>query len=49
MNKDIKNYQCPVCKLHYRDLKTAKLCEAYCRKHQACSIDITKHSIEASK
>lgn len=39
-------YQCPVCKLHYRDQKMAERCAAFCREFHGCSLEITKHSVE---
>lgn len=42
-------YQCPVCKLHYRDENLAKRCADYCREHNACSLEIIQHSVENEK
>ena len=42
-------YKCPECGLHYKDEKTAKVCEAYCKEHHGCSLEITKLSVERSK
>jgi hypothetical protein len=39
-------YQCPECGLHYRDETTASLCEAFCREHQACDLEIIQYSLE---
>lgn len=39
-------FQCSDCGLHYKDAKIARKCEAYCKKHKACSMEVTKHSIE---
>jgi hypothetical protein len=41
-------YKCEECGLHYNEEQYAKDCYAYCKAHNACSIDITKCSIEAS-
>ncbi len=41
-------YQCPECGLHYLNKKLAKECEDFCKEHNACSLEITKYSIEAS-
>lgn len=40
-------HTCPACGLHYRDEAVAKECEVFCNEHNACSVDITKQSIEA--
>lgn len=42
-------YQCPECGLHYSDEDMAKQCEAWCHEHKSCSLNITKHSIEAQQ
>ena len=44
-----KLYQCPECGLHYASRAVAKKCEAYCKKHNGCSLEITKLSVERSK
>jgi hypothetical protein len=41
-------YQCPECGLHYREEVIAKKCEKFCKKYRACSLEITKLSIEAN-
>jgi len=38
-------FQCSECKLMYKDRKLAAKCEAWCRKHKSCNIDIIRHSI----
>ena len=45
--KKEKVYQCPECGLHYEDEKMAKQCEAFCKEHNACSLEITQFSIES--
>ncbi len=42
-------YQCPVCGLHYRDKDLAVQCEEFCNKHNACNMEISKHSVERQK
>lgn len=39
-------YECPVCRLHYEDEKTAKQCATYCQDYNGCSLEITKLSVE---
>lgn len=39
-------FRCPVCGLHYRDAKTAAECEAFCKAHNACSLEISMKSVE---
>lgn len=42
-------YQCAICKLHYRDKKTAQRCELFCGTYNACSLEIAQLSIENQK
>lgn len=47
MNKDNKNlYQCPICGFHYENKEWAEKCEAFCRAHNGCSLEITKYAVE---
>jgi len=39
-------YQCEICKFYYKEKKWAKKCEAFCKKHKSCSLEITKHSVK---
>lgn len=39
-------FQCSTCKLHYTDQDLARQCEEFCTRNNACSVEITKHSIE---
>jgi len=47
--QNVATYECPECGLHYTDEATAKKCEAFCREHHACSLEIAQQSIEASQ
>lgn len=44
MNQEL--FQCPECGLHYTDTKTAAECEAFCKAHKACSLEISMKSVE---
>ncbi len=33
----------------YRDQETAKKCEAWCKEHQSCNLEITRESVERSR
>lgn len=46
MNTKPKLYQCPECGLHYEDQEIAKRCEAFCKEHKACNLEITQYSVE---
>jgi hypothetical protein len=39
-------YRCEDCGLGYVDMKTAKECEDFCRKHHSCSMEITKKAVD---
>ena len=38
-------FVCEECGLGYADRGTAEACEAYCRSHQSCSIEITAKAV----
>ena len=46
MHKKSKLYKCPECSLHYEDKKQAEKCEAWCKEHKSCNLEITSHAIE---
>lgn len=43
-NKEI--YQCEECGFHYTGKEWAEKCEAWCREHHSCNIEITAHAEE---
>lgn len=40
------HYQCAVCELYYAEKHWAEQCEAWCREHASCNVEIIKHAIE---
>jgi hypothetical protein len=44
-----KLYQCEECSLHYENEDWAKKCEAWCREHNSCNLEITAHAVENKK
>ena len=46
---DNKLYQCPECGLHYENNEQTKKCEAWCKEHKSCNLEITSHAIENKK
>lgn len=38
-------YQCEECGLWYRDKEIAEQCQAWCKTHQSCNLDIIQHAI----
>lgn len=41
-----KLYQCRECGFHYEDRAQAEKCEAWCKDHKSCNIEITASAIE---
>ena len=39
-------YQCEECGFYYADNEWAKKCEAWCREHKSCNLEITGHAVE---
>ncbi len=47
VKKDNKEYYiCKECQLLYEDKNWAEKCEKWCRQHNSCNIEITRHSIK---
>ena len=44
-NKE-KKYQCEECKLYYLNREWAEKCEAWCRAHHSCNLEIIEHAHE---
>jgi hypothetical protein len=40
------HFQCEECNLVYKEKETAEKCEAYCRKHSSCNLEIIKKAIK---
>lgn len=43
-NKEL--YQCEECGLKYENEETAEKCQAWCKEHKSCNLDIIKYSIK---
>ena len=39
-------FQCEECKLTYRDRETAEKCQAWCREHNSCNLEIIKDAVQ---
>lgn len=39
-----KSLRCKECSLAYKDENWAKKCEAWCKEHNSCNLDIIKHA-----
>lgn len=46
---ETKFYQCPVCKLYYKDEEVAQKCEAWCKEHKSCSLELIKFAEEPTE
>ncbi|MBI1754665.1 hypothetical protein HYR65_00075 [Candidatus Azambacteria bacterium] len=42
-------YQCGECGFHYKDQTQAEKCEAWCKEHHSCNIEIIAHAVENTK
>ena len=38
-------YVCEECEFGYKDKEWAEKCEAWCRTHKSCSLEITKRAV----
>ena len=46
VKKNKNYYMCEECNMRYEDNQLAEKCEAFCKKHKSCSLEITKHAIK---
>jgi len=42
-------FQCEECKLLYEERGWAEKCEAWCKEHKSCNIEIIEHAINNGK
>ena len=45
-NKGKKYYACNICKFAYKEKQLAEKCEAFCKAHKSCSLEITKDAVK---
>lgn len=43
---DKKLYQCEACGFHYAEKESAEKCEAWCKEHRSCNLEITAQAQE---
>ncbi len=43
-NMKRSRYHCPECGLWYKEAQWAGRCEAWCKKHKSCNLDIMEHA-----
>ena len=41
-----ERYQCEECGFHYEVRETAEKCEAWCKEHHSCNLEIVKDAVE---
>ena len=41
-----KCHRCDECLLYYKDKEIAEKCEAWCKAHNSCNLEITKQSLQ---
>lgn len=46
IEEDEKLYQCEACSFHYKEEELAEKCEAWCREHNSCKLEITAQAEE---
>lgn len=39
-------YQCEECGLKYENKETAEKCQAWCKEHKSCNLDIIKYAVK---
>lgn len=39
-------YRCPECGFEYKEKEWAEKCEAYCKEHKSCNIEVIKHAVK---
>ncbi len=44
-----KTYKCPECGLVYSEKEWAEKCEAWCKEHKSCNLEIAAHRIPEEK
>lgn len=42
-------YICSECGLSYREKDLARKCKDWCKKHDSCNLEITKHAVNKKK
>ena len=41
-----KYHQCEICKFYYKERKLAEKCQNWCKEHNSCNIEITRHAVQ---
>lgn len=48
-NQEVKDglHKCPECGLHYADKTQKEKCEAWCKEHHSCNLEIIENAVES--
>lgn len=46
IQKTKEYYQCSECGMQYEDKEWAEKCEAWCKEHHSCNLEIIKHAVK---
>ena len=49
IEEDKKLYQCEECGFHYESKEWAEKCQAWCKEHKSCNIEIIDRALENRK
>lgn len=45
-DEKLTRYQCEECGFSYENKELAEKCEAWCKEHKSCNLEITSYAIE---
>ncbi|HIH08497.1 MAG: hypothetical protein J4224_03105 [Candidatus Diapherotrites archaeon] len=46
VKKTLSGFQCEECKLKYKEKSWAEKCEAWCKAHKSCNLEIIRHAVK---
>ena len=49
IEEDKKLYQCEECGFHYESKEWAEKCQAWCKEHKSCNLEIIDRALENRK
>lgn len=49
IKRPIEHYECSECGIQYEDKEWAEKCEAWCKEHHSCNLEIISHTLNSSK
>jgi len=48
-HKENEVYQCPECGFKYQEKEWAEKCEAWCKEHKTCNLEIIEHAVNKGR